>query len=390
MLSRLCKPSKIQSFFLFGPRGVGKSTLLKTVFPAESAYKVDLLDYETEARLAVRPTLLLEEWDAQPAATKKSRWIVIDEVQRLPKLLDVVHHGIEEKKLSFALTGSSARQLRRGTANLLAGRAVEYKLHPFTSFELGSKFNLDDAINWGTLPKIFSLGGDEAEIRRYLNSFSNTYLREEIQAEQIVRNMAPFRLFLEVAANASGTMLNASKLGRQCGIDPKSAQRYFEILNDTLIGFYLPAFQASVRRRQAQHPKFYFFDTGVTRAAGQTLIGRVNRGTYEFGKLFEQLVILEAIRLNDYFESGFQFSYLRTAGNLEIDLILTRGRNEIVAIEIKSHAQPEVAIVDTINALTKGLKNCVRYVFCTTTQPAVIDGVKIVNWQQGLREIFDF
>jgi len=189
MIPRLLKLSKKRSFFLFGPRGVGKSTLLRSSFQDLGAYWVSLLDSSTERKLAARPERLLEDWEALPKTVRASRWIVIDEVQRIPSILDTVHRGIEEHGLRFALTGSSARKLRSGAANLLAGRASEFRLHPFSFHELATTFDLDDALVWGTLPLSLALRDDLVERRRFLNAYVNTYLREEIQVEQIVRNI---------------------------------------------------------------------------------------------------------------------------------------------------------------------------------------------------------
>jgi predicted AAA+ superfamily ATPase len=388
MIPRLVKLSKSRSFFLFGPRGVGKSTLLDAHFKDESVYAVSFLDSEVERRLALRPERLLEEWKALPKNTRQSKWIIIDEVQRLPKILDAVHLGIESLGLKFALTGSSARKIRRGSANLLAGRASEFYLHPLSFVELGSQFDLKDALQWGTLPASFNLRNDLEERRRFLNAYVNTYLREEIQAEQIVRNMEPFRMFIEVAATANGKILNASKVGRQCGVDPKTSQRYFEILADTLIGFFLPAFDRSVRKQQARHPKFYWFDVGVSRAASGMLDDRIGDSTYEYGNSFEHLVIVEAKRLNDMLETHARLFYFQSADGAEIDLIVRKGKR-LSAIEIKSTDKPDISEIRKHANLSSVLgKNTTPYILCTTKVAALIEGVWVMPWEQGLREIF--
>lgn len=388
MIPRICKLSKSRSFFLFGPRGVGKSTLLRSHFYELEPYVVNLLEPNTERRFATRPERLLDEWKAQPAAVKQSKWIVIDEVQRAPKLLDVVHRGIEEFGLRFALTGSSARKLRHGSANLLAGRASEFRLHGFSFLELGLDFDVQDALSWGSLPESFLLKNDLVERRRYLNAYVNTYLREEIQAEQIVRNMEPFRQFLEVAATANGKILNASKIGRQCGIDPKTSQRYFEILVDTLIGFYLPAFDISVRRQQATHPKFYWFDLGVARAAAGLLDEAITPTTYEHGNVFEHLVILEAIKLNDVTESNAKLMYFRSADHAEVDLIIKKGR-KIFAIEIKASYEPDITEIKKLSRTCENFPaGTEKVILCNTKRSFEDDGVKVVHWMSGLKEIF--
>lgn len=387
-IQRTLKLSKYQSFFLLGPRGVGKSTLLKAHFSQENCLWLNLLDPEIEHRYAARPTRILEDWDAASHEVRKNGWIVIDEIQRIPKLLDLVHLGIEEKKIKFALTGSSARKLRRGASNLLAGRAVEFRLHAFSSFELSKNFELEDALNWGTLPRAVELKPEPIERRRFLTSYVNTYLREEIQAEQLVRKVEPFRLFLEIAAAANGSILNVSKLARQSGVEPRTAQRYFEVLIDTLVGFFLPSFNRSVRQRQASHPKFYFFDTGVVRAAIQVLDSKIAPGTYEFGKMFEHFVILEAIKSNDYAEAGFSLSYFRSADGAEIDLIAAKGIKKVFAIEIKSTQDPDISEIRKLARIAGEIKGSVAYIFCLAKQPSMIEGVRIVPWQQGIEEVF--
>jgi len=388
MIQRTLKISKFQSFFLLGPRGVGKSTLLKSSFAEEKCLWLNLLNPEIEHRYAARPARILEDWDATPADVRRNGWIVIDEIQRIPKILDLVHLGIEEKRIKFALTGSSARKLRRGASNLLAGRAVEFRLHPFSSFELSKEFELEDALNWGTLPRAVELKTEPVERRRFLTSYVNTYLREEIQAEQLVRKVEPFRLFLEIAAAANGSILNVSKLARQSGVEPRTAQRYFEVILDTLIGFFLPSFNRSVRQRQASHPKFYFFDTGVVRAALQVLDSKVLPGTYEFGKLFENFVILEAMKANDYAESGFSLSYFRSADGAEIDLIATKGTKKVVAIEIKSTQDPDISDVRKLARISREIHGSTPYIFCLAKQPSLVEGVRIVPWQLGIQEVF--
>lgn len=387
MIHRLVNLSKFQSFFLFGARGTGKSTLLRAAFPKHSHFWIDLLRPEQEMRYATRPERLLEDWRQLQSIKKQNGWVVIDEVQRVPKLLDLVHIGIEEHGIKFAMTGSSTVKLRRGAANLLAGRAVTFNLHPFSALELGDAFELEDALNFGMLPRSFALRHDAKERRRFLASYVNTYLREEIQAEQLARRLEPFRYFLEAAAAASGSILNVAKLARQANIEPRTAQRYFSLLEDTMIGFYLPAFDRSVRRRQAKHQKFYFFDTGVARAATQTLRAKVVVGSYEFGRLFEQLVILEIVKTNAASESDYQLSYLRTADGGEIDLIATRGKATL-AIEIKSTHDPDITAVRRLARLSRGISACQPYIFCCTSIATEIEGVKILPWQQGVAELF--
>jgi uncharacterized protein len=252
MVNRLIKLSKSHSFFVFGARGVGKSTLIRSLYGSDlNVVTFNLLDLKVEDDLRTNPQSLVEIARAQ-----KPEWVVIDEIQKLPKLLDLVHLMIEEDKQKFILTGSSARKLKRGAGNLLAGRAFVYHLHPFTSVELGHEFDLLDALNWGLLPKTQALKTDE-EKQDFLEAYCRTYLKEEIQQEQIVRNLDPFRQFLEIAAQMNGKIINFSKIAREVGVDTTTVQNYFSILEDTLLGFFLPSYHKSVRKRQISAPKYW-------------------------------------------------------------------------------------------------------------------------------------
>ena len=246
-------------------------------------------------------------------------------------------HGefhLQKKNFKFALTGSSIRKLKRGSANLLAGRAFLYKLFPLTFLELKDKFELELILQFGSLPEIFNLRLKKDKFR-YLNSYIHTYLKEEIVSEQIIRNIEPFRYFLEVAGQCNGSILNHSKIAREAGIDYKSCQRYFEILEDTLLGFHLPSFSMSIRKQQNKASKFYLFDLGVARALAGLIDVKIQPATYSFGHCFEHLVIAEAYRLNEYLETNYKMSYFHSKDGLEIDLILQKGQTKIL-IEIKS------------------------------------------------------
>src|SRR3989338_353426 len=391
MYHRLCNPSKSYSFFLFGARATGKSTLLKQSIRDIQKYSlwIDLLEPELEQSLSVNPSKLLEMIDAQGASLK---FVVIDEIQKVPKLLDVVHSILASlsetnRKLCFALTGSSARKLKRGQANLLAGRAFQFKLYPLTFLELDKDFNLDHALQWGSLPTLFQFKNEQDKIR-YLQAYIQIYIKEEISIEQIVRKIQPFRAFLEIAAQSNGEIINFSKLARQANIDPKNVERYFEILNDTLLGFYLEPYSRSIRKRQSQHPKFYFFDSGVVRTLTQQLDVKLKPHTYAYGKAFEHLVVLETVRLNDYLEKNFKLSYLRTKNGLEIDLILEKGSKTFI-VEIKSSDKIISDDLNSLEILAKDFPEAKKYVLCLEKKARLIDGIKILHWQTGLCEIFN-
>ncbi len=329
MFKRLVTLSKTHSFFLFGARSTGKSTLLDQEFNHQSALWIDLLDPETEERLSSNPAQL-----KQLVATSKPGWVVIDEIQKVPELLNVVHSLSRSDGPRFALTGSSARKLKRGGANLLAGRAFNYVCHPLTHLELGERFSIDEALRYGSLPPIPGL--DDGNKRDFLRAYVDTYFREEIVAEQIVRKMKPFRNFLQVAAQMNGKILNRNKIARDVGVDHVTVQNYFEVLEDTLVGFHLEPFHQSIRKRQRAASKFYYFDTGVTRALTRRLEVALEPGTSAYGDAFEHWVILEIKRLCDYFQPDWRLSYVRTKDDAEIDLIIERPGMKTVAIKIKS------------------------------------------------------
>lgn len=391
---RLLKLPADHSFFLFGPRGTGKSTLLEQWLRKELHNKVredeilwvDLLDPEVEADIGLHPEHLKER---VMGAKTPIRWVVIDEVQKSPGLLDVVHWLIERKKTRFALTGSSARKLKRGAGNLLAGRAFSFELGPLTHVELGSRFVLDDALHWGTLPGLYALNSD-LERRRYLNSYVHTYVREEIQLEQLVRHVDRFRQFLPLAAQLHGEPLQFSRTSSLSGVDEKSVARYFEILNDTLLGFFLEPFERSIRKRQSQKPKFFLFDVGVKNAIQGVLAQRARAGSSEFGRDFEAWVILEIHRLNQYLEKDFQLSFLRTKDGAEIDLVIERGRGAPLLVEINSTETPTVEDERHLLSLGKDLAGSQKIVLCRARQPRRSEGgVELLPWRKAFERIFD-
>lgn len=385
MINRILSPSKNSSFFLFGARGTGKSTWLRQEFLlGQDHIYIDLLNPDQEESFSKNPNLLKMQISAM---TNIKNWVVIDEVQKVPKLLDVVHGLIEDKGTRFALTGSSARKLKRGHANMLGGRAFVYGLHPFTHLELASRFELETILQWGSLPKIFDFAGDDDKTR-YLKGYAQTYLKEEILIEQVIRKLDPFRQFLEIAAQQNGDIVNYSNMARDVGVDTVTVQSYFQILEDTLVGYLLPAYHRSVRKRQRQNPKFYFFDLGVTRILGGKISQSLSQNPYGYGKAFEHFVILEVIRLNSYFEKDFRLSYLRTKDDAEVDLIVERPGQAAAFIEIKSAERVDERDVRTLRTLVKDLGTQIEaYCLSKDPVPKMIEGVRLLPWEQGLREI---
>ncbi len=384
MIHRLPNLSKSHSFFLFGARGVGKSSLIEKHFKEEkSLLLIDLLKAEWEDELIKNPDYLIEVIGKQK---KQPKWVVIDEVQKIPKLLDVVHHLIESKKIKFALTGSSARKLKRGAANLLAGRAFSFELFPLTHLELGKNFDLHKYLTYGGLPALtdFSTASD---IHNYLKTYVSTYLKEEIQAEQLVRNLKPFRLFLDVAAQMNAKIINFSKIAADVDADTKSVQNYFEILKDTHIGILLNAHDNSLRKRQKKNPKFYYFDTGVVRSLNRRLNVPVKVGTFEYGDLFEQFIVLEMHRLNSYFSLDFQFSYLQTNNNLEIDIIIERPGMATAFVEIKSSTKIGDQDLSSLKSLKRDHPKSQFFCLSNDILNKSEHGIEILHWKKGLAEL---
>jgi predicted AAA+ superfamily ATPase len=383
MIFRLPKLSESNSFFLFGARGTGKTSLVKERFLGSTTLYLDLLQDAAFEEYNLTPGLLEQRLIAEPYVDR----IIIDEVQRVPALLNEVHRIIElYKQHQFILTGSSSRKLKRGGANLLAGRAWVYHLFPLTSPEFGELFDLTNVLSWGGLPKLLEICSDDDK-REYLRAYTSTYLREEILQEQILRELRPFQRFLPIAAQSSGDIINYSAVAREVGVTPPTIEGYFQILEDTLLGLRLPAYHQSLRKQERLAPKFYLFDIGITRSLLRQLHAPPQPGTYSFGKLFEQFVILEIIRLSSYQRRDDAFFYYRTQGGLEVDLVIDRSGEDPIFIEIKS---TERILPDHTNHLErlaadhpKGRFLC----FSLEKTPRQIGPVRALHWQDGLREL---
>jgi uncharacterized protein len=382
----LTLPSR-RSFLLFGPRGTGKSSLLEVwrkSIPEQKLLWLDLLDPELESEYSLRPQRLKEQILADPLL----EWVVIDEVQKVPALLDVAHWAIEKRRLKFAMTGSSARKLKHGAGNLLAGRAESLRLGTINHQEAGSAFKLDDALHWGTLPGLWQLE-DDRERYRFLSSYVHTYLREEIQLEQIVRNINRFRQFLPLAAQFHGEPLQFSNIAAASGVDEKSVARYFEILVDTLVGIFLEPHERSIRKRQSQKPKFYLFDNGVRNAIAGVLREPARKGSGEYGRDFESWVILEMHRLNDALDADLRFSYLRTKDDAEIDLIIERGRGAPMLIEIKASTDPTLKDARHLIKLGAEIKGCSKIILCQSKVARMLDhDVEVLPWKTAFQRVF--
>lgn len=381
MIQRISKLSNSNSFFIFGARGTGKSTLISERYGGDRNLYIDLLQDHHERRYRGNPDLLLGDVES-----KKYDWVIIDEIQKVPKLLDLVHKLIVSKKQKFVLTGSSSRKLKRDGANLLAGRAFLFQLFPFTVGELAGRFNLQEALAWGTLPAIFSY--EKAEDKKnYLYTYAKVYLREEILLEQVIRNVEGFRGFLEIAAQMNGKTLNFSKIARECGVDSKTVRSYYQILEDTLMGFMLPGFHRSVRKAQKDQPKFYLFDLGLLRSLEGSLDSKPVEGTSMYGQYFESLVINEIYRLNAYSQKDYRLSHYQTTMGQEIDLILSRG-SKFTLVEIKSTRQVDSVEVTKLAKLAKAFPGSQVYYLSQDPTSSKINNVYCLHWQKFLAEFF--
>ena len=315
-------PAPDGSSFLFGPRGTGKSTWLAEVLPDAVTY--DLLDTSLALRMAREPGLLAREL----AAVDRKRWIVIDEVQKVPALLDEVHRMIEKERRRFVLSGSSARKLRRGGTNLLAGRAVQLDLFPLVASEIGAPPPLE-RLQFGMLPKAYGT----ARPQRFLSSYVTTYLKEEIQAEALTRNIGGFARFLEVAAIHNAQVTNTSNIARDAQVARQTVQGYFEVLVDTLLGSWLHAWKLKRATKLVAHPKFYFFDAGVARALSARLAYPPTHE--ELGAIFETYLLHELRAYLSYTERAYPLYFFRTFDDVEVDVLFESAQG-MVAIEFKS------------------------------------------------------
>jgi len=332
MINRFFKPLKSRSYFIFGARGVGKSTWLKQNYTIENSIFINLLDPEVFETFLLQPQKLKEVLRLE---SNQNKTVVIDEVQKVPALLDVVHNEISENKRIFVLTGSSSRKLKQKGVNLLAGRASVYFMYTLSYFELANDFHLNQALERGLLPEAY-FAKSLNEVHEYLKSYVYTYIEKEIQQEQWVRKLEPFRKFLQIAAQMNSKIINKSKIAKQIGVESTTVESYFEILEDTLLGFRLPGFDTSIRKQVRLADKFYFFDTGVARAIEKTLSIPMVEHTSYYGHLFETFIVMEIRKIAERHRREWTFSYLCTKEGQEIDLIIQRPQNEFILIEIKS------------------------------------------------------
>jgi predicted AAA+ superfamily ATPase len=367
-----------QSCFLWGPRQTGKSTLLRALFPTALYY--DLLLSSEYRRLLQDPGVLRQECEAAGLSRLAQKDpIIIDEVQKIPELLDEVHWLIVHRGLRFILSGSSARKLRRGGGNLLGGRAVRLELMPLTSAEL-PKLSLDRALNHGLLPAHY-LGEDP---RLLLRSYVGDYLREEIYAESLVRNLPSFQRFLDAAALCNGQIVNYAAVARDVGVSAPGVRGYFEILTDTLLGTWVPAFRKRPKRRVIESPRFYFFDVGVANELARR--GELLPGSFEFGAAFEHFVFMELRCHASYSGLHYPIAYWRTASGFEVDFVLADGA---VAVEAKSTERPSLDHMRGLRALREETRLKRSILVCRAPRARKTeDGIEILPWPEFLRQLW--
>ncbi len=336
MYARLLAPPRDKSFFLFGPRGTGKTTWVRSVFP--DAVYLDLLEAELFTGFTANPQRLR---NYIPRGFEGR--VVIDEVQRVPELLNEVHRLIESEGRRFVLTGSSARKLRQKRVNLLAGRALTCSMHPMSASELGEDFDLGRSLKYGQLPAIYS----EKDPAKYLEAYVGTYLEEEVRQEGLTRQLSAFARFLESASFSQGSVLNVSAVARDSGVNRKTVEGYFSIIEDLMIARRLPAFTKRAKRRLVAHPKFYFFDAGVFRTIRP--MGPLDSPEEAEGPALETLLLQEIMAVNDSLDLGYRIFYWRTSTGREVDFVLY-GERGLHAFEIKRTARVDRTMLGGMRA----------------------------------------
>ena len=378
MYTRIFEPPR-DSFFLFGPRGTGKSTWLRQHFTDPRHPVYDLLDTREALRLSKEPSILYDEL----AHLEKGRWVIIDEVQKVPALLDEVHRLIESRKLKFALSGSSARKLKRGGSNLLAGRAVLANMFPLVSQEVGYQIDLTRILRFGTLPMSYT-GIDPDS---YLRTYADVYLAEEIKSEALTRNFGGFSRFLEVAARQNANVTNVSSIARDAQVSRQTVQGYFDILIDTLVGFWLNPWKLKRATKQIAHPKFYFFDPGVVRA----LSGRLSYppSPEEIGALFETFLFGEIRAYLAYSRLHYPIYFWSSHDGVEVDFFCETTKG-FIAAEFKSSARWDKRFSRGLCRIRDelGASNVRLVGVFTGSREARVDGIQILPVVTFLKKLW--
>jgi uncharacterized protein len=374
ILNRFFRPPR-DNYFLFGPRGTGKSVWTQHSYPA--ALRIDFLDPEVFRFYSSHPERLRHLVEAQP----QHRTIIIDEVQKLPELLPLVHALIErDKQLRFVLTGSSARKLKRSGVDLLAGRAVLRHLAPYMAVELGARFQLGDALQVGMLPLVLGAPDPQDTLR----SYAALYVREEVQMEGLVRNVGNFSRFLEVLAFSHGGVLNMANIARECEIGQKAVEGFLGIVEDLLLAFRVPIFTRRAQRATAKHPKFYYFDTGVFRSLRPH--GPLDRPEEIDGAALEGLVAQHLRAWIAYTEEPHDLFYWRTRSGVEVDFVVY-GPHEFVALEVKNTARIHTRDLAPLKAFRQDYPASRQLFLYRGNERSVIDGITCLPCEEFLRAL---
>ncbi len=376
MYARLLKkPLELnQSFFLFGPRGVGKTTWLKQTFSSDNCIYLDLLEPALYQSLLAMPARL------ENYITSTNKWIILDEIQRIPALLNEVHRLIESKQIKFILTGSSARSLRKKGVNLLAGRALIFHLYPLTATELKENFKLASSLLFGHLPSVFQV----VDPKFFLQSYVQAYLKEEVLQEGLTRNIGNFSRFLEIASLSQGSVINFSEIAREAMIERKVVTGYFQILEDLLLAIRLPIFTKRTKRRMIMHHKFYFFDVGVFRSIRPQ--GLLDSNEEIEGPALETLCLQEILAINDYFDLNYQIYFWHTATGLEVDFILY-GPKGFFAIEVKRTKNIHPKDLKGLNAFAKDFPEAKLILLYGGDHELQIENINIIPVEKALIDL---
>jgi predicted AAA+ superfamily ATPase len=367
-------PAASETFFLWGARQSGKSCLLRQTYPA--AVWIDLLKADVFRRYSTRPETLREELDQS-----KAPFVVLDEVQKVPPLLDEIHWLQENRGIHFALCGSSARKLKRGHGNLLGGRAVRFELFGLCAKELGEGFDLQRILSHGTLPRIY----DSSQPQRLLNAYVGEYLKEEVMAEGLVRNLPPFSEFLNAAALGDTEQVNFTNIARELGVSRETVRGYYEMLSDTLLATLLPVYRKKPKRRLSIADKFYFHDVGIVNFLARR--GKPEPGSEAYGKAFENWIFHELHCYNEYQERFARFSFWRLSTGVEVDFIV----NDLeCAIECKSSERVHDHHLKGLRELKKDHPNCGRRILVSREPVSrkTNDGIEILSVNDFLLELW--
>jgi len=362
------------AFFLWGARKTGKTTYLKNQY--SEAFYIDLLKTDVAQKYELNPSLLREEIMASNPTL-----VIIDEIQKIPRLLDEIHWCLENSSSKFILCGSSARKLMRMKANLLGGRAWRYEMFPLTTLEIGADFDLLRAMNHGLIPQHYFSNNPV----KFLESYVLDYLSHEIKAEAMVRNVPAFHRFLEVAAISNSEIINFSSIARDCGVSSVTVKDYFQILQDTLLGFLLPPFTKKIKRIPIESSKFYFFDMGITRALRRMLL--IQEGGVEFGHFFEHFILMEIRAFLSYFGCYKNIYFWRTACGKEVDLVV--GEAEW-AIEIKTSKQKSMKEFKGLLAFGEEFPNAKLFAITFDDSKRIIDNkIEVFPWKEFLKLLWN-